>query len=151
MASQRRTRRRWLAWGLTLLAGVIMLVYAANMPFYSGSRIGAVGAWRLEHGRLTVYRLPFASTESFYIAINNEGLRFLPDWRLAAWRDWSVAVPLWLPFVATLALAAREWRLPARRRPRPGACAACGYSLAGLEAPAACPECGAPIEPAAAT
>lgn len=54
------------------------------------------------------------------------------------------AIPLWIPFVLTLApylLLARVDRLDAKRA-RVGTCPRCGYSRAGLASAAVCPECG---------
>jgi hypothetical protein len=74
------------------------------------------------------------------------------DWRARIWRPtWeasaprtSVTVPFWLPAVFTLGASLAAWRrdAAARRRACAGACARCGYSRAGLDAGAACPECG---------
>ncbi len=136
-----RTRRVGLAWTLTILTAVVVLLYAANLPLYSGSRIGAVGSWRMEHGRMTLSRLPFPSSESFYVAINTEGLRFRPSCRLAAWDDWAFTLPLWVPFLVLALFTIREWRRP-RGRPHRGLCAVCAYSLSGLVGDAPCPECG---------
>ncbi|MBM4109223.1 MAG: hypothetical protein FJ255_10515 [Phycisphaerae bacterium] len=62
-------------------------------------------------------------------------------WRLgfaAGIRGAETVVPLWIPVAA-----ASAWCVaPTPRRRRPGACPACGYSLAGLRAGAPCPECG---------
>jgi hypothetical protein len=135
-----RTRRAGLAWTLTILTVLLVLLYAANVPFYSGSRIGAMGSWRMEHGRITLQRLSFASNESFYVAINTEGLRFRPSYRLAAWNDWGFTLPLWMPLLVVAGFAIREWRRP--RSGRHGLCPSCGYPLRGLAPGATCPECG---------
>ncbi len=137
-----RTRRRWLAWSGLACTLLFALLWALNVPFYAGSRIGSIGAWRLEHGRFTLSRVPFPSTEAFYIAPNSEGPRFLPDWRFFARSDGSASVPLWIPLAIVAAIMGREWRRP--RRTLRGKCPACGYSLRGLAAGAPCPECGAP-------
>jgi hypothetical protein len=57
-------------------------------------------------------------------------------------RCWAVALwPLPLPLVgAGVWIGWLGWR--ARRRQKRGACPKCGYSLAGIAAGAACPECG---------
>lgn len=130
-------RRRWARWisaGVTIL---LLMLYALNMPFYSGAGITARLHWRMEHGRLTVERT-VAHRESFYIAINSEGLRFRPRWRYGSWDAWSVTIPLWAPLGLAAGWCAWVW-WPRRL---PHACRACGYSRAGLAQGAPCPECG---------
>ena len=59
----------------------------------------------------------------------------------------SLALPLWLLFLAVLIPTLLLWRLD--RRPLPGHCR-CGYNLTGLTS-GRCPECGtaAPAPPSA--
>lgn len=135
-------RGRWRVAGKWAAAAVAVVSLALNVlcvPFYSGSRLPWRMSWRLEHGRMTVSRRGAASTESFYIAINNEGLKFRPDWRFFGWSDWDLTVPLWITMAAGVAGAAWLWR---SRRCTGAACPKCGYSRAGLDAGAPCPECG---------
>ncbi len=82
------------------IAAVLALLWLLNLPFYSGSKLGAGMSWRMEHGRLTVRRSTSApSTSSFYIANNSEGMRWSPQFRAGDWGHWSVTLPLWIGFV----------------------------------------------------
>ena len=73
------------------------------------------------------------------------------EWHWGVWWHFGqnarrVDIPLWCPaLVLGLLAGGVEWRH--RRRGRdPGLCR-CGYSLAGLPAGGACPECGAETRP----
>ena len=88
-------------WGSSALSALLVLLYVANVPFYSGSRIGATGMWRMEHGRLKVERTAGGSTETFYMAANSEGLRFWPEGRWVSMSEWMVNVPVWMPLGVT--------------------------------------------------
>ena len=136
-------RLRIVAW---LPAAVIVaLLYIANLPFYAGSSVGRRLSWRMEHGRLRVdFRPAGWATENFFIAINSEGLKFKPEWRVYSAGHWLVIVPLWLPLgVCVLGSA---WHFVAtHRRSSTSTCPNCGYDLTGLVAKgqgAKCPECG---------
>lgn len=104
-----------------------------------GSRL----AWRLEHGRLTIKCHPPQNPESFYVAINSEGLRWAWDGTFTGVGDWMLCVPLWAFLAVALGWAVWAWR----GKHRSGSsveedrCAACGYVLKGLIGPV-CPECG---------
>ncbi|MEX2219112.1 MAG: hypothetical protein WD749_10175 [Phycisphaerales bacterium] len=130
--------RRLARWSATLLAAAVLLLWAANVPFYSGSDLGPNWGWRMEHGRITLNRHATPQNpESFYIAPNSEALRWGFGGRYGS-SGWSVTIPLWAIFLPTAAAAALLWR-----RPRtPGRCRRCGYDLASLPAGAPCPECG---------
>jgi hypothetical protein len=56
----------------------------------------------------------------------------------------GVAVPLWAPVLAALAVAGLCFSLS--RRPIPGLCPRCGYDRSGVPA-GVCPECGAAPAP----
>jgi hypothetical protein len=58
------------------------------------------------------------------------------------WSGVFVAIPLWVVWVAIGVPTALLWHRDRRYRFGPGHCPNCGYSLAGLAAGAACPECG---------
>lgn len=67
-----------------------------------------------------------------------------------------ISIPLWVPFAACSAAGFAAWRHKwrLRHRLRRRLCPSCGYSLAGLDHQAPCPECGqsapsaAPSDPA---
>ena len=102
-----------------IVAALMLLLWLLNRPFYAGSRIASIGSWRLEHGRLTLnWGRP--STESFYIAINSEPVRWAAEFTPYSPGDWRIVVPLWLPMAASLALAGVCWRWQ-RRASRPPA------------------------------
>jgi hypothetical protein len=94
--------------GITL-AIVLVLLYAANMPFYSGSSVGPHWSWRMEHGRIKIERGASVAHESFYVAINSEGLRFRPEWRFDDLGNWYVNIPLWLPLGLVVLVTAGAW------------------------------------------
>lgn len=88
---------------------VIGAVWFLNVPFYGGSGVGADHAWRMEHGRLKVWRSEGAGAETLYIDVNHEGLRWWPEMR--HWQDgsWMVAVPLWAPMVVCCVWGGWAW------------------------------------------
>lgn len=95
---------------------------------------GGVRVWWLDGGRT------YSATGLSVSASLGRGQDFL-GWGLrcapTAWAP-NAWIPAWM-LVAPLAFAAvvaRPWR-----RPAPGSCQACGYSLVGVPA-GRCPECG---------
>jgi hypothetical protein len=139
-------RQLWRAvfWAGIALWALFAIAYVLSVPFYSGAG-WSWGRWRMEHGRLTVALTPSPQHESFYVAINSEGLRFGPEMRIRSWNDASVTAPLWmgLLFAGGLAAVARRRHRHARQRAGRDVCRRCGHSLAGLgRSPITCPECG---------
>jgi hypothetical protein len=136
---------RALAWAGGSGVALCLVAYWLSVPFYAGAGT-SFGSWRMEHGRLTVGVEPDPGPESFYVAVNHEGLRFGPGIEFSAWDDFRVTVPLWAALLACagLVVGARA----ELRRARPGLCRACGHSLHGLRAGTPrCPECGAALGP----
>lgn len=139
LSMPRRHGRLSRSTALGVAAGVL-LVYIANVPFYSGSTLGRGFGWRMEQGRLTVSRAPGRNPESFYVAANSAGLlRWSPAWRVGSRGHWSVTIPLYVPLALAAGWAIQAWR-PGRAVP--GVCRKCGYRVDGLPAGSPCPECG---------
>ncbi|MCX5691636.1 MAG: hypothetical protein NTV94_17900 [Planctomycetota bacterium] len=87
---------------LIALASLLILLNILCLPLYSGASISPRFHWRLEHGRLTLRATPPFNTETFYIALNSEGLRFIPEAQFNTPSDWSLTVPLWIPALACI-------------------------------------------------
>jgi hypothetical protein len=66
-------------------------------------------------------------------------VQWLPEFERFGAR-FSLAVPLWLPWLAVAGFTV--WRRRADRLIVPQACNTCGYDRRGLAADAKCPECG---------
>ncbi len=147
-AREARGRRRWsrrFAYLGVVACLLTVLLWAANVPFYSGWGRAHFG-WRMEHGRIKVEWSdePRLGRESFYIAGNSEGLRWWPKWRLYSWTDGYVNVPLWMILIGEIGMT--SWLfVRSRRDPSGPDCPKCEYPLRGLENPATCPECGAAL------
>ena len=94
----------------TLLVGI---VYALNVPFYAGSDFGPL-RWRMEHGRLNLDYNEVNGRENFYVAVNNEGMKFGFDGRWWSQARWAVSIPLWLPLLLGAAWSARLKHVAAR-------------------------------------
>jgi hypothetical protein len=134
-----------LRWTLTLALALLLILHVLCVPFYSGASISPTLQWRLEHARLTIKRTPPGTLESFYIAVNSEGLRFSPGIRVYSNGVWYVRLPLWMPIAALALPTVFAWRSHRRRGARSAAeaCPKCGYARTGLSPGTPCPECGA--------
>lgn len=112
-----RTTLRRIKLASLIVAALVLAFWLLNRPFYAGSRIGSIGSWRLEHGRLTL-RWGRPSTESFYIAINSEPVRWAAEFTRFSPGEWQIVLPLWIAEAMTLGLAGVARRLE-RRAARP--------------------------------
>ncbi|MBK8099379.1 MAG: hypothetical protein IPK26_19905 [Planctomycetes bacterium] len=103
--------RSWLATVAAAGAMLCALAMLLSLPFYSGCS-GRHLQCRVEHGRIGLgYRQIEGNPESFYVAINSEGLRFLPE--VTTGGGIQMQVPLWLPLLLCVFVA-----VGARRRDR---------------------------------
>lgn len=87
--------------------------------------------------------IPFAASDRWPVFSHSGILRDMYWWPRVWFYKGSahLLVPLWMPWLfASASSGLLIWRV-ARRRPA-SACRTCGYSLVGLTAGAACPECG---------
>jgi len=103
-------RKRIARWAAAAVTAALLLLFAANVPFYSGSALGPELSWRMEHGRLTLRRSPVTASETFYVANNTEGLRFAFDGDFWQAGDWRMTVPLWAPLALAACWLAWAWR-----------------------------------------
>jgi hypothetical protein len=159
-----RRKAKWSAGLSVLLLGISLAscwVYLGFCPHTSLSNLDCT----IEHGRfqlslISVSREMMAALERYPdlqkerdIAplwnarlLESPGLR----WRFyldvssdpAGDRWFSVFIPLWVPVALAFATTAFLWWRVQRDGSGPRHCPKCGYSLAGLAAGAACPECG---------
>jgi hypothetical protein len=110
---------------------------------------GAIhGRWSFEEAHTLSNRNSFEWTEPFSAFGRDREWRWMPEFRDDQFGTVTLfLVPLWLPTLVFAVPAAWMWRVDVKRRraAREGCCATCGYSLAGLSAGAACPECGAAV------
>jgi hypothetical protein len=102
-----RLRARRVATGLTV---ALLLLLAANVPFYAGSTPVDGFSWRMESGRLELWRSDTKSAKSFWVAGNTEGLKWAPRVRIHGTDNWRLLLPLWIPLVGALVWCAHTWR-----------------------------------------
>lgn len=160
-ASRLRPWWRWWRWGVG--AAFVVVAGAIPLSFIGYARVNSsntepVVTLRLSCGLLTfkhfgdarggrVFMPPLAKGVSLGWSRdepNAVGWRWLPEWTtgpIPSLPEQVVRVPLWMPAVVLVVPLARAWWRESRKR-HPGACAACGYDLSGLEARVVCPECG---------
>jgi hypothetical protein len=108
----------------------------------------------VQRGRVSFLRVGAFDTAGS-VRLYAESRKHLPEWACSfefrSGRAWEIlwtapkfndaAVPLWVPFIFIAGPSA--WCAWHRRtKLGEGGCRVCGYSLAGLAAGAACPECG---------
>jgi hypothetical protein len=104
-----RARARGLSTGLS---ATLLLLLALNVPFYAGSTPVQGFSWRMESGRVELWRSDTKSPKSFWVAGNTEGLKWAPRVRIHGADDWRVILPLWIPLACALAWCAWAWRAP---------------------------------------
>jgi hypothetical protein len=103
----RALRARWAATGLT---AALFLLLAANVPFYSGSTPVDGFSWRMEHGRLTLWRSDVQTASGFWLDWNSEGLHWSPRVKINGPDDWKLTLPVWIPLAGALAWCYVAWR-----------------------------------------
>ena len=143
---------KWTGVGLSLLMAVIWvrsLIGVSLSPRWSGNTIVFI-----ESGVVVISRAEFSLDAAAYEGVNmtlhyspsNLGL-VSPRTGKSNWAStgpaWSVAVPLWRPFLLT-ALPTTWLFHRDRRRIPPGCCPRCGYNLTGNTS-GVCSECGETI------
>jgi len=84
---------------------------------------------------------PYWAPDNFYPEfLSVPRILLKPDFWFDRYPDWTLTLPLWIPFVLiAIPTAALWWR--DRCSIAPGHCRRCGYSLAG-NVSGVCPECG---------
>jgi hypothetical protein len=107
--SAHRVRARRASTGLSV---ALLLLLAANVPFYAGSTPMEGFSWRMESGRLELWRSDTKAPKSFWVAGNTEGLKWVPRVRIHGADDWRLVLPLWIPLLGALAWCAWSWRPP---------------------------------------
>lgn len=125
-------RLTFIRWACTTGAVVALLAW-------SGSYCRA----RLENGHLK------ASRTTRGMADFNGPMFIQPTWDFAGlqwtwgkWGAWRISIPLWHVAILLSVPAALLWARHLRSRNVTNPCPTCNYSLTGLPAGSACPECG---------
>ena len=129
---------------LWLLSGWRLLTWRCGLGDHRFEFTAAMGLLSFQHWR-TSDRVPGESL----IPGAFSATPYIEEGPAPSWYWWTsrifqrsagtvaISIPLWLPFLASAALAGA---LARRRRP-PGACPRCGYDLTG-NTTSICPECG---------
>jgi hypothetical protein len=116
--SNARRGGRFVRYGSLTVLGLLLVLQGLSVPFYTGSG-GSVGVahmmWRLEHGRLRISCSEASNAESFYVAINNEGLRWGFEGSYDSVRHWTAIVPLWALMIPAAGVSVWAWRRSAER------------------------------------
>jgi hypothetical protein len=140
--------RRVVRWGGVAAAAVLPVVWWASL--YRGvTFVDAPRAWCTGVGR-GVFRV--ASDPALgnwpgpaWSTGNNSPRGPLPVILMPEIKNlapgWRIDIPLWMPWLCIAGFTA--WRFRADRVKPPHLCRRCGYDRRGLDAAAACPECGA--------
>ena len=83
---------------------------------------------------------PYGLAMAAAVALSLGALLFDPSRRL-----WLILAPCWAGVIVAVSVGVHDRRLVRRVRAARGRlCVRCHYTLAGLPAPGACPECGEP-------
>jgi hypothetical protein len=152
--SPSRTRTRWMltaAFVLLLVATpashvVTLAVTWRDVKSHDDWRWFHVGAQR---GRFVVnwqYWGPWNGFDEATVWLVPAATNWIPWWGCALRRGYGfLTFPLGVPLAGLALPVVLSWRrsLGERRAVATNPCSSCGYSLAGLIAGAACPECGA--------
>lgn len=148
-------KRQILKWTGLSLSLLIAVAWAVSLRWafgwrrlddsrrYHSSAIIQIGALYVSH---LEYRgedvsSPYWAPDNFYPEfLSVPRILLKPDFWFVRYPDWTLTLPLWIPFVLiAIPTAALWWR--DRRRIPPGHCEKCGYNLAG-NVSGVCPECG---------
>jgi hypothetical protein len=141
--------RKTVKWGGAVVSVLFLTIWISSRWWHLGYKSrGGTWAVGVDAGTVVIgYARPgvWSNPHGFLLRFLDPPLHFAwwfnsESQPLATW--WSV--PLWVPTVPLLLATCAAWRLDAiaRRRGRPGHCAACGYDLTGNTS-GVCPECGA--------
>ena len=113
MVKRMKSPRRLVALAVFAIVAMSAFGFAAANTMPANTRAGD-GSFTLNWGR--------PSTESFYIAINSEPLRWKPEFAHDSPGKWQIVVPLWVVGAVALVAAGTfcAWsgvRVPCRRPP----------------------------------
>ncbi|HEX2838324.1 MAG TPA: hypothetical protein VHN77_09385 [Phycisphaerales bacterium] len=147
--------RKTIKWGGLFFALAMVLFVALNTQRtvnWGWERKAATTYLHLSQGVLIFGNMPLPSDQwdfglipgwAFY-PVNSAAIRWWPSSSSNPYGS-IIAVPLWIPALASSMLSALAWRLDtlATRRAKLGACPTCSYPRTGLAPSAPCPECGA--------